>query len=122
MKIKGEEFEVGEVSVFEHRLAALAAGGEEQAKDKQYTRLFEIDFETLSFDEQESSQQRDGNGIPEEQNGFGSRPVVHQRFCEERIQAVGNAGNDAGRIADQGVPAEFCHFLSLRIGLYLFRC
>ena len=39
----------------------------------------------------------------------GGSPVVHQGFRKEGIQSICDAGDDAGRVANDGIPAKPCH-------------
>ena len=80
-----------------------AAGRIKQTQHEQHARLLPRDPETVPAQQQERPQQQHGNSITEEQDRLNRSPVLHQRNSKQGVQSIRDAGDDTGRITDNGV-------------------
>ena len=71
--------------------------------------LLESNLEVLFLQQQVCTQQNHRDAVPEEEYGFNGSPVVHQGFRKKGIQSICDAGDDAGRVAYDGILAKLCH-------------
>ena len=86
-----------------------AAARVEEPEGEQYAGLLPGDLEALPAQQQEYAQDCYGEEVAEEEYGFGVGAVLHQWNGKQGVQSVTYSGDDAGRVAYDGVLAEGFH-------------